>query len=230
MSSAHEPIHPYTSWHLLLSGIYATACACSFWPRIDLERYAIVDHWLSSMVLGRSAATIAEVSFAIQMKLFIDELYSHAGGGLLQEHTWLIVASLSAAQLFCWSSVISLNHVGHFIEESLWGLTFAFITAAIVTSIPALEGAWLSIAWVGAVSTAIYVLYMFFVDVPMYYRRMKTWEHSPQLSGLSEKFKDAWSRRVVTRSWTIWRTEAMWLTGYFACAVWLSMSLIFLPR
>ena len=115
----------YTSWHLSLSGVYVTACAFrSFWPRIDLERYVIVDHWISSVVLGRSAATLAEISFAIQMKLFIDELYTHSQGGFLQGYTWIIVFTLSLAQLFCWLSVISLNHLGHFIEESLWGLTF----------------------------------------------------------------------------------------------------------
>ena len=38
----------YTLYHLMLSGIYVSACAFrSFWPRIDLERYVIIDHWIS---------------------------------------------------------------------------------------------------------------------------------------------------------------------------------------
>ena len=171
----------YTLYHLMLSGIYVSACAFrSFWPRIDLERYVIVDHWISSVVLGRSAATLAEISFAMQMKLFIDELYTHANGGLLQDYTWIIVLTLSIAQVFCWLGVISLNHLGHFIEESLWGLTFTFISLALATSINSLVGSWLIIAWIGLIACIIYVLYMFLVDVPMYYQRMKQGSHASQ--------------------------------------------------
>ena len=221
----------YTSWHLSLSGVYVAACAFrSFWPRIDLERYVIVDHWISSVVLGRSAATLAEISFAIQMKLFIDELYTHTPGGFLQGYTWIIVFTLSLAQLFCWLGVISLNHLGHFIEESLWGLTFTLIMIALATAIPSLDGTWLTISWLGMIACFIYVLYMFCVDVPMYYQRMKKGKQGPESTSLSEQFSDAWSRRVLTRSWSIWKPEAVWLTGYFAAAVWLSLSLAFLPR
>ena len=59
---------PYVTWHLMLSGVYTAVCAFrSFLPRIDLERYCLVDSMASSMVAGRSAATVAEISFAIQI-------------------------------------------------------------------------------------------------------------------------------------------------------------------
>ena len=67
--------HPYKKHHLLLSGIYVFVCAYrSFLPRIDLERYCLWDTFASSIFLGRFFATIAEVSFATQIALFLYHL------------------------------------------------------------------------------------------------------------------------------------------------------------
>ena len=71
---------PYVRWHLILSGIYTAVCAFrSMLPRIDLERYCLVDSMASSMVVGRSAATVAEVSFACQIALLLHEVGGSAG-------------------------------------------------------------------------------------------------------------------------------------------------------
>lgn len=53
----------YLQTQLQLSGVYVLVCAYrSILPRIDLERYCLFDTPWSNVVLGRSAATIAEVS------------------------------------------------------------------------------------------------------------------------------------------------------------------------
>src|SRR4029079_2974210 len=58
------------SWQLLMSGVFVGVCAFRSWlPRIDLQRYCLVDSPLSSTFLGRSAATVAEVCFAAQVAL-----------------------------------------------------------------------------------------------------------------------------------------------------------------
>ena len=125
--------------------------------------------------------------------------------------------------------MINRSHLGHVIEESLWGISFTYITVAIAFALPETEGAWRQISWVAVISSSVYVVYMFAVDVPMYLKRWRADTHQRQALSL-EALRDAWGRREVTRSWSIWRAEAVWLTGYFAGAVWLSMSLIFLPR
>lgn len=230
-STQKTEIDTLTRQHLILSGIYTLVCAFrSFWPRIDLERYVLKDHWLSSIVLGRSAATIAEISFAIQMKLFIDELIYHSQLVYFADYTWIIIVFLTIAQLFCWLSVINLSHFGHIIEESLWGITFSFIAFTISFSIPVLTGTWLYIAWLGAISSWIYVAYMFMVDVPMYYKRWQSSGSQRSHVSFTHSFQDALKRRQYNRSWSIWKQEAIWLTGYFCGAVLLSISLSYLPR
>src|ERR1700735_898260 len=47
----------------------ACVCGCSFrWfrPRSDVQRICLFGTWLSSVVVGRSVATVAEVAFAVQ--------------------------------------------------------------------------------------------------------------------------------------------------------------------
>ena len=54
---------------------------------MDLERYWIIDSWVSSMVAGRSAATVAEISFATQIGLIMHEIEAAAGYSWVQSLT-----------------------------------------------------------------------------------------------------------------------------------------------
>ena len=52
---------------LLLCAAYVFGCAFrSLLPRADVQRICLFDTWLSSVVVGRSVATVAEVAFAAQ--------------------------------------------------------------------------------------------------------------------------------------------------------------------
>src|SRR5262245_28916730 len=45
---------------LVFCAAYVFGCAFrSFLPRADVQRICLVDHWLSSVVVGRSVATVA---------------------------------------------------------------------------------------------------------------------------------------------------------------------------
>jgi hypothetical protein len=51
----------------LLSAVYVFGCAFrSLLPRADVERICLFNTWLSSVLVGRSVATVAELCFAIQ--------------------------------------------------------------------------------------------------------------------------------------------------------------------
>lgn len=223
---------PYVRWHILLSGIYTAVCAFrSFIPRIDLERYCMVDSPVSSMVAGRSAATVAEISFAIQIGLLMHEMGGAAGIAWVQALTIPVIVMLTVAQVLCWFGLITLNHVGHAIEESLWAITFTAVGLAMAVCAPNLTGTWQTVAYGGTALCIGYVIFMVTVDVPMYVKRWRQGiaQGEPKL-GLAEGFQDALSRRIVTRDWAIWKPEVAWLTGYFSCAVWVSIALAHLPR
>ena len=104
--------------HHALSTIYAAVCAFrSFYPRVDLERVVLVDHWLSSIVLGRSAATVAEMAFAIQCGLSLQSLAETTGVSRAGSVGFAIVPIIFFAQCCCWLGVLTTNHLWHALEE-----------------------------------------------------------------------------------------------------------------
>lgn len=141
-----------------------------------------------------------------------------------------MVPLIATAETFSWYSVLSTSNFGHVIEESLWGLTAVLLVANLLINQrrlalsvrPFLQA--LCLIGVG------YVLFMFFVDVPMYWSR---WV-SDELSGrtylsLSEGFEDASGRLIVSHHWNDWKSEFAWMTLYFSAAVWLSIALVHAP-
>ena len=113
----------YVAQQLWLSGIFAAACAFrSVLPRVDLERQCLWNSPLSSIFVGRSVATVAELCFAGQCALLISKLSALTGNAALQVVGWSIVPLIVLAQVCCWYAVISLNHLGHAIEEILWSV------------------------------------------------------------------------------------------------------------
>jgi len=216
------------SYQVALSGVYVAVCAFRSWlPRIDLERWCLIDSPLSSMFLGRTAATVAEVAFAAQVAICLHRVGELSGLVWIEQVSYAVVPLLALAQCFCWYSVITLNHMGHAIEQSLWTLTMAGVGLCLAGAISRLSGGVLLFAWIGAIFSMVFVLFMSFVDVPMYLRRWRAGrlERRAYLS-LREGVRDALYRRITTRDWATWRPEVAWLTSYFSVAVWLSIALV----
>lgn len=219
---------PILSYQVALSGVYVAVCAFRSWlPRVDLERYCLVDSPYSSMFLGRCAATVAEVCFATQVALCLHQV------GVVAQLPWIMTASyfvvppLALAQCFCWYSVLTLNHLGHAIEESLWTATMALVGVCLFAAAGQLEGSMFWLTSGGAVVALGFVAFMTLVDVPMYVSRWRRARvERRRFLGLREGLQDARSRRIATRDWAVWRPEIAWLTGYFSFAVWLSVSFV----
>src|SRR5215510_1173163 len=69
-----------TELMLLLCAAYVFGCAFrSFLPRADVQRICLFDTWLSSVVIGRSVATVAEVCFAAQWAIALHQLGTMTG-------------------------------------------------------------------------------------------------------------------------------------------------------
>src|ERR1700745_2026680 len=67
---------------LFLSAAYVFGCAFrSFLPRADVQRICLFDTWLSSVTVGRSVATVAEVCFVVQWAIALHQLARPPGVG-----------------------------------------------------------------------------------------------------------------------------------------------------
>ena len=81
--STNRPSLPGALRHrlmLLFCAAYVFGCAFrSFLPRADVQRICLFDTWLSSVMVGRSVATVAEVCFAAQWAMILHQLGTMAG-------------------------------------------------------------------------------------------------------------------------------------------------------
>ena len=216
---------------LALSGVYVLVCAYrSVLPRVDLERLVVVDTRLSSIFLGRSAATVAEICFALQLGLLVHQLGLHAGLPWVQMAAWAIPVFMVVAQGFCWHSVLTLNHITQAVESSLWAAGFSWM-AALLGAIALGSSGWVqALAIAGIVGSLSFVAYVLCVDVPMYWRRYQHGRaHGQAYMRLDQGARDAWQRRVPSGNWAAWRADALWLTPYFSFGVWVSIAMVFVP-
>jgi hypothetical protein len=214
---------------LYLSALYVFGCAFrSVFPVFDVPRLAVVDSWLSSALIGRSVATVAELAFATQWVLIMRETARATGSGFVFGVSRVVLPLIVLAEGFSWYSVLSTSNLGHVIEESLWGVSAALVVVGMVVFRPRCTPVRRSVVAAWCVAGFTYVSYLFFVDVPMYWSRWLADEASGrQYLSIFQGVFDAATRRVVTHAWSDWSSEVLWMSLYFSTGVWASISLIY---
>ncbi len=72
-------VYSFQRWQLLLSAVYVLGCAFrAIVPRADVQRIGLFDSWVSSVLVGRSVATVAELCFIAQWALLLHKISSDA--------------------------------------------------------------------------------------------------------------------------------------------------------
>jgi hypothetical protein len=211
----------------LLSAIYVFGCAFrSLLPRADVERICLFNTWLSSVLIGRSVATVAELCFALQWAIVLRELGRLAHSDTAKNIAKLIVPLIALAEICSWYAVISTNFLGNVLENSIWTIAFALVAAALIRLATSFHGIARWIILATAAGAAGYVLFMVTVDVPMYLQRWQAATATGQpVLGLVAGLHDLASRWVVSHDIARWRDEIPWMSLYFSVAVWASVLL-----
>ena len=230
-SLASADVYALRRLQVVLSAVYVFGCAYrTAFPVYDIPRICLFDSWLSSVIVGLSVATVAELCFVVQWAVVLREA-SRATGSLLGRAVALIVVPLIAiAEICSWYSVLTTSNLGHVAEESLWGICAAMMVASMVVVSAACTGRLRRMLQVACVVGTAYVTYMFLVDVPMYWSRWIADEASGrQYLSILQGLRDASDRWIVSYHWQDWKNEVVWKTLYFSVAVWFSISLIHAP-
>jgi hypothetical protein len=216
---------------LLLSAGYVFGCAFrSALPVYDVPRVCMVDTWLSSVVVGRSVATFAELCFAAQWALLLRQISRATGSGTGTATAWAIVPLIAVAELFSWYSVLTTSNLGHVLEESIWAVAAGLLVMSLVAIWPRADASWrpLLAAWCAA--GIAYVAFMFLIDVPMYWSRWLADEAAGRsYLSIAQGMLDVSERWTVSHRWQDWQDEVAWMSLYFSVAVWLSIALIHAP-
>src|ERR1700682_2834197 len=127
---------------LLLCASYVFGCAFrSFLPRADVQRICLFDTWLSSIVVGRSVATVAEICFAAQWAIILYQLGTMTGADTTLNAAWVIVPLILIAECFSWYAVLTTNYLCNAIENSIWAFAFFVVGIGICRLLPEFDGA-----------------------------------------------------------------------------------------
>ena len=217
---------------IVLAGIYVFGCAYrSIFLVYDVPRICLHDTFFSSILIGRCVATIAELCFVAQWALLLRESARATGSVVGRAVSLALVPLIVVAETCSWYSVLTTSNLGHTAEESIWGLCVALLVVSVAVILPrsAPSRRPVLVAW--CMVGVAYVLFMFTVDVPLYWSRWVADEAAGRhYLGIGQGLLDVASRRVVSTRWDDWRHEVAWMSLYFSVAVWISISLIHAPR
>jgi hypothetical protein len=207
-----------TELMLLLSAAYVFGCAFrSLLPRADVQRICLFDTWLSSVVVGRSVATIAELCFAAQWTIVLTRLGAMAGSDTVLNVALLILPLILMAEAFSWYAVLTTNYLGTAIENSIWAVAFSAIGIGLVRLLPDFDGSVRITLAIACLGIAGYLVFLLTVDVPMYVGRWRDKAaNGRRLLRPLEGLYDASTRWVVTRDIAAWKDEIAWMSLYFS--------------
>ncbi|WP_245335046.1 hypothetical protein [Bradyrhizobium mercantei] len=212
---------------LLLCAAYVFGCAFrSVLPRADVQRICLVDTWLSSVMVGRTVATVAEVCFAAQWAIILHQLGTMTGAETTVTIAWIVVPLIVIAECFSWYAVLTTHYLCNAIENSIWAVVFFLIGIALCRLLPEFHG---PVRWafiVAIVGIAAFLAFLMTIDVPMYLNR---WRANLAAGGTLlhplDGLRDVSRRWVVTHDIAEWREEIAWMSLYFSMAVWSSLAL-----
>jgi hypothetical protein len=212
---------------LLLCAGYVFGCAFrSFLPRADVQRICLFDTWLSSVAVGRTVATVAEVCFAAQWAMMLHQLGTMTGAETTLNAAWVIVPLILIAECFSWHAVLTTNYLGNAIENSIWAVAFFIVGIGLCRLLPEFDGPVRIVLAIAITGIAAYLAFLMTIDVPMYLSRWRTEvaDGSKRLRPL-EGLRDVSTRWVVTHDLAEWKGEIAWMSLYFSAAVWASLAL-----
>ena len=216
---------------LLLSAVYVFGCAYrSVFLVYDVPRICLFDCWASSVLVGRSVATLAELCFVAQWALILRNASKVTGSMVGKVVALALVPMIAIAETCSWYSVLTTSNVGHVAEESIWGLSVALLVASVVVTLPRATPSQRPVLVAWCVAGLGYVAFMFSVDVPMYWSRLIADEAvGRHYLTLVQGFIDVSQRHIVSHRWADWKNEVAWMSLYFTLAVWISISLVHAP-
>lgn len=224
----------------ILVFIYVIVCAIrSIWPRTDSYKLCYYDTIISIPTIGRTLATIAEMSFVTLIVIITNIILNDSSDGskiftILKKYTYLLIPMIFCAQIFCWIGVTTNRPIFNATEESLWAvlglsnlITFSYIYYNLINRndlSPKLNHIKF-ICPIIIVSCLFYVLFMVLHDVPMYIKRHRDKTNKPLT--FIEGIKKLSQCNKVSKSYNDWKEEIPWLTLYFTLAVWATIVILF---
>jgi hypothetical protein len=220
---------PVGSMELMLSLCAAYVFGCAFrsvLPRADVQRICLFDTWLSSVLVGRSVATLAEICFVVQWAIILQQLGAVTGSQSVLNVGWIILPLILIAECFSWYAVLTTNFLYNAIENSLWAIAFFLVGISLGRLLPEFHGPVRIVLLLSIAGIVAYLAFLATIDLPMYFSRWRAnLVEGSQVMGLLEGLRDISTRWIRTHDIAHWKGEIAWMSLYFSGAVWASLAL-----
>src|SRR3954454_11587358 len=220
---------PVGSMHLMLCLCAAYWSGCAFrsvLPRADVQRICLFDTWWSSVLVGRSVATVAEIGFVAQWAILLHQLGAMTGAETTVNAAGVIVPLILIAECLSWYAVLIRNYLVNAIENWLWAVAFFIIGVGLCRLLPEFHGVVRVLLATAIAGIAGFLAFLMTIDVPMYLNRWRTGEaDGDKRLTPREGLRDVSTRWVVTHDLAEWKDEIAWMSLYFSLAVWSSLAL-----
>jgi hypothetical protein len=220
------------TWHMRLAAIYVFGCAFrSILPRGDVRRIVLVDHWVSAVAIGRTVATIAELSFAAQWAFILYEIGRSTQNKFALAASKIIVPIIIVAEIFSWYACTTGNYFGTIVEESLWAISAGIFIISLFKVQKYYEKVQLKFIRLALISGTAYFIYMITVDVPSYVKGFIANQADGKVyASVTDGVIEVATQWRATRAYDDWKYEFVWMTLYFSVAVWGSMLIVNGPK
>ena len=165
-----------------LAWVYVLTCAFrSVLPRIDTTRLCLIETPLSTPLIGRSLATVAELCLVVLLGMCLvratDQVNRISGTGLNAHGVARgVVALIVLAEVVSWVGCLTEYELWNAVEETMWTVgiaTLVIYMAVLYSALGAAGGsaaaAQLRLMFGGSMLVGVaYIVFMVLVDVPMY--------------------------------------------------------------
>jgi hypothetical protein len=218
-------------WRLryVLALVYVVACGIrGSFPRQDGERGCMFDHPLSLPLVGRCLACVAELSFVALACATTAQIIR---APFVWKFVNLAFCANVVAQSCCNYAIITRDQFGHVVEQSIWTATAAGLFGlclaamccpAFFNTLPTSRAQ--SFLWGVLLLCPFYVLFMVFVDVPMYYHRaLANLAAGRMCLGFWQGIAEISACAFVTQADAFWMPELPWMSLYFSLCVWVGL-------
>jgi hypothetical protein len=184
------------------------------------------DTWLSSVIVGRTVATVAEICFAAQWAMILQQWGTLTGAETTLNAARVIVPLILIAECFSWYAVLTTHYLGNAIENSIWAVAFLVAGIGLCRLLPEFAGLIRALLALAILGIAAYLAFLAAVDVPMYLRRWRAGvADGSRLLNPLDGLRDVSTRWIVTHDLAEWKDEIAWMSLYFSAAVWASLAL-----
>jgi hypothetical protein len=213
-------------------------CACAYravLPRIDVPRICFFDTPASWPLLGRIAATFAELAWTFQFYTVLRAIHgervlsmSSAARRTVRAGQAALALAL-AAECLSWTNLISGSDLFATLEQGVWSVLFFVLAAAYVVALRAWAAhpkSYRVLALLLVVMGCEQAWESLGLYLPRYLDEVAAGTPlEPAGAGLARLASCA----NVTQDMSAWEDDAFWMSGYFSFAVWSSLWLARAP-